>query len=131
VIDRCLPLDSVAFDACYTFQNVSQLSLAFPIPDALLLGTWMNIACTNCFSFCLRDTNRSIIVRVPRSEILACHSWEIIRVLEYVGCDILARIKTGFLNELMGTTGRADNFGSSRDTVMIRVTFSMCYFRDA
>jgi hypothetical protein len=34
-------------------------------------------------------------------------------VHEYVSCDALARIETGLLNELMGTTGRADIVGSS------------------
>jgi hypothetical protein len=38
LIDRCLPQDSMVFSACYIFPNVSQLSLAFPIPDALLFA---------------------------------------------------------------------------------------------
>jgi hypothetical protein len=52
----------------------------------------------------------------PEVEILACHLWEIRCVLEDVNCDVLARIKTGLLNELMGTTRRADNVESSGDT---------------
>jgi hypothetical protein len=103
----------------------SQLSLAFPIPDALLSGMWKNIACTNCFSVCLWNSN-IITSRFLSTGILAYHSWEIIRVPEYVSCDVLVRIETGFLNEFMGTTGQADNVGSSRNTV---VTFSVHYFR--
>jgi hypothetical protein len=48
---------------------------------------------------------------------------------EYVNCDVLARIETGLLNELMGTTGRADNAGSSGDTVANRLNFSVRYFQ--
>jgi hypothetical protein len=69
----------------------------------------MNIACTNCFSVCLRDRDSNITAHVASPEILARHSWEKRRVPEYVSCDGLARLETGLLNEFMGTTGRADN----------------------
>jgi hypothetical protein len=129
--DHYLPQDPVAFSACYPFPNVSQLSLAFPIPDALLFGMWMNIAYINCVSLCLRDRNSRITSHVPGPEILGHHSWEIKREFEHVICDVLARIETGLLNEFMGTTGRADHVGCSGDTVVGRVMFSVHYFRQA
>jgi hypothetical protein len=129
MIDRCLPQDSVALSACYTFPSVSQLSFAFPILDPLLFRMWMIIACRNYLSVCLRNRDSSITLRVPSAEILACHSWEIRHVPEYMNCDVLVRLETGFLNELMGKTGRADNVGSSGDTAMSRVTFSVDYLR--
>jgi hypothetical protein len=48
-------------------------------------------------------------------------------VPEDVNCDVLARLETGLLNELMGTTGRADNVGSSRE--QSDGSFSVYYFR--
>jgi hypothetical protein len=73
----------------------------------------------------------SITPRVPSQEILACHSWEIRRMPEDVSCGVLARFETRLLNELMGTTGRADDVGPSGDTVMSRLAFYVHYFRQA
>jgi hypothetical protein len=45
--------------------------------------------------------------------------------------DVLARIETGRLNKPMGTTGRAENIGSSGDTVLSRITFLCGIFNGA
>jgi hypothetical protein len=47
-----------------------------------------------------------------------------------VSSHVLARIETGLLNELMRTTGRADNVISSGDTLVSRITSSARYFRE-
>jgi hypothetical protein len=70
----------------------------------------------------------SVTLRSPEPDMLANHALRVTQcAVEYVRCDGLARIDIGALNKLLGTIGRAENIGSSRDHVMSLVTFSINY----
>jgi hypothetical protein len=49
-------------------------------------------------------------------------------LLEYVNCDVMARIGRIHLNKFMGTTGLAQNVGYSGNKVVSTATFCIRYF---
>jgi hypothetical protein len=49
-------------------------------------------------------------------------------LFEYVTCDILARIRTAFLNKLIGTKGRGLNVRCSRDGAVSQVASCILHF---
>jgi hypothetical protein len=75
------------------------------------------------------DNDASVTCRVIIPEMLTYHALlETKSLQKYVGCDPVARIETDLLNQLMGTTGRAQNIGYSGDGIESMVTFSKRYF---
>jgi hypothetical protein len=111
----------------YTFPNVWQAFLAFPFLDVLLFGRWMSVICINSFTVCLWDGN--VTSHIPGLQILAYDALPgRKRLLEYVNCDVVARIRRIHPNKLMETIGRAQNVGYSGNEVMSSATFSIRYF---
>jgi hypothetical protein len=82
-------------------------------------------------SILLRDRHGDVALRALSPEMLANHMLRGRKCsLEYVHCDVLARVGTAVLNKFMGTTGRAQNIGWERDEVTSMVPCPIRYFRD-
>jgi hypothetical protein len=102
----------VCHPARVAFPNIWLLFLVLPIVDVLFFGRWTCIFSISCFSVYLRDRDNSVASRIHAPQIRAYDALaRTKRLPEYVSCDVLARIRTMLLNQLMGTAGRAQNPG--------------------
>jgi hypothetical protein len=87
--------------------NIGQLFVVFPFLDVILFGMSRKIAYSRCFDISLQDRDGSVTSHVCASEMRAYYALRGGKCLfKSVNCDVLARMGTTLLNELMGTTGR-------------------------
>jgi hypothetical protein len=92
----------------------------------------MSVTCINCFTISLRDMKGSAALQVLDPEMFAGRAFRRTTVLlEYVSCDVLARIGTALLTKFMVTTGRAYNVGCSKEGMAAQAVFRVRYFRSA
>jgi hypothetical protein len=99
-----------------------------PIIDVVLFEMRKAITCVNNFSPYLRDKGTSATCRVISPEMLTYHALlDPESLQEYVGGGRMARIEMGLLNQLMGTTRRAQNIGCLGDGIETLIAFSIRY----
>jgi hypothetical protein len=88
-----------------------------------------NITYIGPFDVSLQDRDGCVTLHVCTSEMREFHALpERKGLLESVNCDVLARMETTLLNELMGMTGRGAEGQMFGEEVVSISTFSMGYF---
>jgi hypothetical protein len=81
--------------------------LYFPFLDVILFGMSTNIVSIGCVDVSLQNRDGSATSHVCTSEMRAYHALrERKRLFKFMNCDVLVRMGTTLLNELIGTTRR-------------------------
>jgi hypothetical protein len=89
----------------------------------------MNIIYINSFNVCLWERDGNVTSRIIGAQIITFDALPGTKYLpEDVNCDVVARIGRIHLNELIGTTGGAQNVGCSGNEVVSMAAFCIRYF---